>query len=220
MSDYVMAKIAVSGDPTSLASFRDQHLSHGAFDFNSIIPTPPELMIEESSAPETGYHALYGDWKIPAKAWTWKAAAGKLGFPFPLESRDQVIACINSYENPGFYFDGAEQYKMNMEKHGCFTWYGWCEKHWGTKSNAEDAAVNDNGQLIEIRFASAYAFPAPVFKALSEAFPSLEFDILTLDEVDEKPEGYVLQNGRRVRESKVSKRQAKKALSFNAADNA
>lgn len=62
MADYVMAKVVVRGDATSLASFRERHLAAGTFDFNPVIPIPAELMIEQSSAPGTGYDALYGDW--------------------------------------------------------------------------------------------------------------------------------------------------------------
>lgn len=210
MSDYVMAKVMVQGDAGALSDLRKTHLADHLIDFNTVSPVPVELMIEQSSAPETGYDALYGDWTSPAKAWTWKEAAQKLGYPFPLESREQVIACIRSSANPGFYFDGADQYKRNHDKYGHCTWYGWCPQHWGTKTNAEEVSVNDIGDAIEMRFATAWAFPAPVFTTLSKAFPQLEFEVLTMDEVTEEPERYILQNGIRTRDIPVTKRQARK----------
>jgi hypothetical protein len=210
MADYVMSKVIFRGDSDALAALRSQHLSSGSFDLNTVVPVPEDLNIDESSAPETGYQALYGDWTQPAKAWTWKEAALKLGYPFPLESREQVIACIRSYENPGFYFDGAEQYKRNHDKYGHFTWYGWCAEHWGTKTNAEECTVKELAGAIEIRFVTAWAFPTPVFAALSRAFPALEFEILSLDEIVGEPDGYVMQNGERVKTVQVSKRQARK----------
>lgn len=212
MADYVMAKVIIQGDSRELGMLREMHFSKGEVDFNTIIPVPEELMIEQSSAPETGYDALYGDWTKPAKAWTWKEAAKKLGHPFPLESREQVIACINAYENPGLYFDHAKLYKNNNDKHGYFTWYGWCVEHWGTKSNAEEASINNLAEAIEIRFATAWSFPDPIFKVLSQAFPALEFDILTIDEIVEQPERYVLKNGERIRDVRISKRQARKEI--------
>lgn len=212
MADYVVAKIVVRGEPSALELLREGHLSNDALDFNSVLPIPGELLLDESSAWETGYDAMFGDWTIPAQAWTWKDAARRLGFPFPLASREQVVACINSYEHPGFYFDGAVQYKRNIESYGFFSWYGWCEKHWGTKSNAEDVLVKVLGDSIEIRFATAGAFPEPVFVALSKTFPTLAFEVLTVDEATEKPLCFVMQNGVSVPSRTVSKRQARKEL--------
>lgn len=198
MSDAVFALLRLSGDPDSLASCRDAHFSAEAFDFNSVIPMPPELEIEESSAVTTGYDALYGDWTEPAKYWTWKESAAKLGHPFPLESREQLLACIRSLDCAEMYLAPARQYKENIEKHGFGSWYDWCKKHWGSKWNAEDSKIEAGPDQITVRFTTASAFPKPLVKALSKKWPALEVRVLYADEHLRWGGGYVLKGGREI----------------------
>jgi hypothetical protein len=69
MSDAVFVVLQLTGDPDSLDSCRRAHFSSESFDFNSVIPMPAELNIEEGSSVTTGYEALFGDWTVPAKFW-------------------------------------------------------------------------------------------------------------------------------------------------------
>lgn len=198
MSDAVFVLLRISGDPVPLASCRDAHFSSGLFDFNSVIPMPPELEIEESSAVTTGYDALFGDWTEPAKYWTWKEAAAKLGYPFPLESREQLLACIRSLDCAEMYLAPARQYHDNIEKYGFGSWYDWCKKHWGSKWNAEDSKIQAGPDEISVRFTTASAFPKPLVKALSKKWPALEIRVLYVDEHLRWSGDYVLKAGREV----------------------
>jgi len=198
MSDAVFILLRITGDPASLASCREAHFSAASFDFNSVTPMPPELEIEESSAVTTGYDALYGDWTEPAKYWTWKEAAAKLGYPFPLESREQLLACIRSLDCAEMYLGAARQYQENIEKHGFGSWYGWCKKHWGSKWNAEDSKVEAGPDAITVRFTTASSFPKPLVKALSKKWPVLEIRVQYADEHLRWGGDYVLKGGREI----------------------
>lgn len=202
MSDAVFVALQLTGDPDLLAACRSAHFSAGSFDFNSVIPMPPELEIEESSAVTTGYDALFGDWTEPAKYWTWKEAAAKLGHPFPLESREQLLACIRSLDCADMYLAPARQYHENIEKHGYGSWYGWCKKHWGSKWNAENPSVELGPDSITVRFTAASSFPKPLVKALSKKWPALEIRVQYADEHLRWGGDYLLKAGREVQKLK------------------
>ena len=202
MSDAVFLKLILTGETEVLAQCRESHFAQNTFDFNSVVPMPTELEIEESSAVETGYAALYGDWTEPAGYWTWKEAASNLGYPFPLESREQLLACIQSLDCAEMYLAPARQYKENVEKYGHGTWYGWCKEHWGTKWNAEDASIYSAPDYLVVRFTAANSFPKPVMVALSKKWPDLELRVLYADEHLRWGRDYSLRNGREVRKTK------------------
>ena len=206
MSDAVFVRLSLTGDPDDLAAC---HLAHftGEFDFNSVIPMPPELAIEESSAVTTGYDALYGDWTEPAKYWTWKDAAASLGLPFPLQSREQLLACIRSLDCADMYLSPATQYKENVEKYGHGNWYGWCKEHWGTKWNAEESLTRADPSKVEVRFTAANAFPKKVIVGLSKKWPSLALHVQYADEHGRWGKDYVLKKGRVVNQAERTPRQ-------------
>lgn len=196
MSDAVFAKLLITGDGKLLERCREAHFAGGGFDFNSVVPMPLDLNLEEGSAVETGYDALYGDWKEPAKYWTWKEAAASLGYPFPLESREQLLACIRSLDCAEMYLGPARQFKENVEKYGHGTWYGWCKEHWGTISNAEDPNVAVDPERLIVTFTTASAFPKPIAVALSKKWPESEIRVLYVDEHLRWGRDYRLRNGR------------------------
>jgi hypothetical protein len=196
MSDAVFVVLQLTGDPDSLDSCRRAHFSSESFDFNSVIPMPAELNIEEGSSVTTGYEALFGDWTVPAKFWTWKESAAKLRYPFPLESREQLLACIRSLDCAEMYLAPARQYHENIEKYGFGSWYGWCKKNWGSKWNAEDSRVHTETGRITVRFTAASAFPKPLVKALSKEWPALEVRVQYVDEHLRWGGDYVLKAGR------------------------
>lgn len=202
MSDAVFVLLELSGDPDSLASCREVHFAGGAFDFNSVTPMPPELEIEEGSAVTTGYDALYGDWTEPAKYWTWKESAAKLGHPFPLESREQLLECIRSLDCAEMYLAPAKQYRDNVENHGFGSWHGWCRKHWGSHWNAEDSSIDARPALIKVRFTAASAFPKPIVTALSKKWPAIEIRVRYAHEHGRSGGDYVLKAGRELRRQK------------------
>ena len=132
MADFVTSLIELSGPTRALMAFRAKHLAAGTFDFNTVDPMAPELEIESSSAVDTGYAALYGDWTSEAGRWMFKEPAQEFGFPFPLESREQVIKCLQSFDSADMYLLPARTFHENITKYGHGDWYSWCSEHWGT----------------------------------------------------------------------------------------
>jgi len=197
MSDAVFVRLSLTGDPSELDACREAHFA-AEFDFNSVIPMPVDLAMEESSAVTTGYDALYGDWTEPAKYWTWKDAAAALGLVFPLQSREELLACIRSLDCADMYLAPAQQYNENLEKYGHGTWYGWCKAHWGSKWNAEDSVIFARLDSLVVRFTAANAFPKKVILALSKKWPGIAVQVQYADEHARWGKEFVLKNGREV----------------------
>jgi hypothetical protein len=204
MSDAVLCRLVLTGAADALSNCRRTHFESGEFDFNSVVPMPPELDIEDDSAVTTGYAALFGDWREPASYWTWKEAASQLGLPFPLESREQLLACIRSLDCADMYLSPAQQYKDNVEKFGHGSWYGWCKEHWGTKWNAEATKIEAGPNSITVRFICASSFAKPVVAALSKKWPELQVHVMYADESQRWGRDYVLKGGREVEKAKRS----------------
>lgn len=207
MADYVTSLIELSASSEALEAFRAKHLPSGTFDFNTVDPMPPELRIESSSAVDTGYAALYGDWKQESARWMFKEPAQKFGFPFPLASREQVIQCLQSFDSADMYLLPARAYHENVEKYGHGDWHGWCTEHWGTKWNADEVRVVQTPQGIAISFVTAGAYPLPIFKALSLSYPAIAFHVRYYDEHYRWARDFVLTKGKETRKQKRAARE-------------
>jgi len=196
MADFVTTLVVLTGPPASLADFSAAHLKAGNFDFNTVHPMPPELEIESDSFVETGYAALYGDWTTEAGRWMYKEPAAAFGFPFPLESREQVLRCLESFDCADLYLVPARTYHDNVIKHGHGDWYGWRMEHWGTKWNADDVRMATSPGAIAFSFVTAGAFPKIVFKTLSQSYPDLAFHVRYFDEHFRWARDFVLVRGK------------------------
>jgi hypothetical protein len=58
-------------------------------------------------------------------------------------------------------------------------WYNWNVANWGTKWNAYDISILEDGVL---QFDTAWSPPEPIFVTLSEKYPELEFEAKSFDE--------------------------------------
>jgi hypothetical protein len=202
MADFVTSLIVVFGPGEARQRFADAHLANNTFDFNSVRPMPEELNIESSSAVETGYAALYGDWASVSGYWMFKEPAQEFGFPFPLASREQVIQSLKSFDCAEMYLAPAMAYYENVKRYGHGDWYGWCVEHWGTKWNASDALVRIEAQQIQVSFVTAGSYPKPILKDLSATFPELEFHVRYVDEHGRRARDFVLLKGKETKKLK------------------
>jgi hypothetical protein len=206
MADYVTSLIELSGSTDPLMAFSAKHLATGTFDFNTVVPMPSDLQIESSSAVETGYAALYGDWQTEAARWMFKEPAQEFGFPFPLESREQVIQCLQSFDCADMYLLPARAYHQNLAKYGHGDWYGWCSQHWGTKWNADEVRVLQAPDRVALSFVTAGSYPKPILKTLSLSYPEIAFHVRYYDEHFRWARDFVLVKGK---ETQKQKRPAK-----------
>lgn len=150
------------------------------FDFNRIVPQPPELSEVTSGSDEMGYRAKYGtDGDVAAMlSYPWVRSEG-------VTNREELIAFFERTKPEMMVL--AERYKTNVEKYGATSWYEWCCEHWGTKwnaaraSRAEDSLEwNEEGTTFcraELNFETAWSPPPPVVLKASQLYPELEFDL-------------------------------------------
>ena len=68
--------------------------------------------------------------------------------------------------------------KIIPEPENIADWYGWRVENWGTKWNAVDAEIIDDG----VMFDTAWSAPLPVIKKLSELFPKIKLNVTCSDE--------------------------------------
>ena len=79
--------------------------------------------------------------------------------------------CVKKYGEK--YIDNDDHYLQHSdESRKWFNWYQWHCDFWGTKWNACDVKYYDEDDLIT--FQTAWAFPTPVIKKISEMMPGIE----------------------------------------------
>ena len=68
---------------------------------------------------------------------------------------------------------------VNLKKYGHASWYNWNTSNWGTKWNGYDQTdIGPNS----FKFDTAWNHPTPIFEALIEKYPKLEFEVKYADE--------------------------------------
>jgi hypothetical protein len=189
-------KAFISGNRLVLDQIKEKHFCQGLLSFDSIIPMPPSLNIEEgSSRVMTGYNALHGDWRLESDLWMLKAPARELGFSFPLGSREEVLSCIRALDNPEFYLVPGEAYHQNMSVHGFASARPWKRKNWGTDWISDNGVIHDSGGEIFLDFHAAH-YPDKLFKRLSKDSPEASIWIVFADQYKDVAKSLILQRGK------------------------
>ena len=150
----------------------------GVFDFNKVIPMPKSLEISEGSEADRAMKCYEAE------------RVGK---------RDRELI-KNQYHITDQEFQRYKElgkiYSDNEKKYGYRSWYGWCNANWNTKWNACDASYT-NGVLY---FETAWNFPTPVMKKLSEMYPDITMMFEVEDEGYDGVDRFSLKNGERTEE--------------------
>ena len=170
MPNWCYTDFTVSGPAEDISRFR--HAVRGSddgeetpFDFDRLIPMPSELghAVGDFGA---AYNVYYGD------------AEAMLKYPWVKNLKIETVEHLREH------FDAdpqrrvtADQWRSNIEKYGAPTWFEWRCEHWGTKWNACDPEVTDNGDSsLHVKFDTAWDFPFPIFEKLVADFPMLNFE--------------------------------------------
>jgi Ferredoxin-like domain in Api92-like protein len=170
MPNWCSTDFVVSGPAEGITRFREavrgsDDSGESPLDFNRLIPMPSELVGTVADF-GTAYEVYYGDVERILE-YPWVKRLGietveRLQEHFDADPKHRAI---------------ADQWKGNIEKYGAPSWYEWRREHWGTKWNACDAEVTDNGDgSLHVNFGTAWSFPWPVFEKLVSEFPQLLFE--------------------------------------------
>ena len=122
------------------------------FSFRSILPMPKEL--EHTSSP-----------------------------PQLFDTQEEVDRYVKDYldTNPSSiarqYATGAmtREYSNYLERtYGADNWYDWSNLHWGTKWDASQTGLNDEGDCLRYDFDTAWCPPEPICHFLRDKFPDVQ----------------------------------------------
>lgn len=173
--NFFYFRLILKGSSIELARFWREFEGSG-FSLNRICPVPSELDFENTNLVKTGFLALFGDWVGVSRQWMLKDVAIKNGYPFPLQTREQVVECLREIDEENVYLLPAIKFHSNLEKFGFGSREDWRKKYWGISDEVNVSLFEMHSDFIELRFASS-AFPRMAMKKLSNSFPEISFEI-------------------------------------------
>jgi uncharacterized protein (DUF433 family) len=200
--DFYDTLLDIAGPPEVLKRFSTVHLANDVFTFNSIDLMPADLDYEFSNFVEDGYEGLFGDWRNLADRWVFKEAASDRGYPFPLESREQVLDCITALGQCG-----EEQlrlgrlYKQNLDTYGYGHCLEWRRARWGTELDADELVAEVEPNRIRIAFSTYGAPPMELLRRYATQFPAMAIRVDYLNEWGKRPGAFSLESGKQKRQS-------------------
>ncbi len=178
-----------------LGQIQNDDLGPGRIDFNKLIPMPKSLDMTSGSAERVAINAYltavnpltpdYGKEKFLQPEFqelTEKLDAMRIIGSYKVnlteeemqKSAEQMrwgegMEDMSASEILAKAIGDGQQYVANALEHGATTWYGWCNREWGTKWNAYD--IEQRGD--DLVFSTAWACPEPVIQALAEKYPDV-----------------------------------------------
>jgi hypothetical protein len=169
--------IEVVGSESELLSFAKK-VSKEGFAFERFEPTPVDLCIEEGSFADDGFAAMHGDWKGVAARDMLREPAKALGYPFPLQSREQVRECFHALGEVGRrQLLLGDRLQKNIDSHGAPNSRLWRKRAWGTEHETECVVVSCSPDAVSIAFALDAAVPSKILVAISKQYPALTFNV-------------------------------------------
>lgn len=185
MPNWCQNRLEINGPKEAIAKIaKSCRIQEGKFDFNGIVPMPPELDITCGSSTRWGEDILYGDWSRMLGFPEWRDLFLELTGGYLPEMREEMIYLIeneHSLYQPSnrlscsFNLKEARQARMNLKKFGFKDWYDWRIEKWGTKWNVGSDVDIDNlsGNNISLSFDTAWSPPIPVIAAMCEQYPEV-----------------------------------------------
>ena len=84
--------------------------------------------------------------------------------------------------SPAHTDEEKAQAEINLKKYGAKDWYDWCNLNWGTKWDASDSDISDEGRdekgqeyFIRIAFDTAWCPPYEYLHKATQKYPLLRF---------------------------------------------
>lgn len=177
MANLAWSNVTITGPANAITRLRKAvNSKESAFDFDLIMPTPKELLMESSGVQEMAIKIAGAN---PAM-------------------RKRLMESVNLPVHNSTYCEGYTPEYLNNEadvvaygmsyiknklKYGVYDWYDWRRRHWHTKWKASDCTANQPDKTtIEYEFTTAWRAPLPLFEVLSARFPSVVIEIQTREE--------------------------------------
>lgn len=212
--DFYDFLFEATGSAADLQTFSQRHLARGAFSFNSIRAMPPELDYEFNNFVSDGYDTLFGDWTDLTGRWMFKEAAAERGYPFPLQSREQVLECTKALGEFGEQrLALGRLFKANLDTHGFGHAAEWRTAHWGCSEDVDETIASieiDSIAEPRVRLScNCYgAPPRPLFVQLSAMHPELRMRVVAVSQSGKHGSQFGLFKGKAQTLPKIAPEQA------------
>lgn len=205
--------LEAEGAADDVQAFAQRHLQRGVFSFDSIRPMPPSLDYEYNNFVSDGYDALFGDWTTLTERWMFKEAAAERGFPFPLQSRHQVLACIQALGEFGEQrLELGQRFKANLDQYGFGHADEWMKAHWGCAGDAGETLAQISDTRVRISCTCYGAPPRKLFAALSALHPALDIAVVSINEWGKRGAQFALYRGKVKTLPKISDEEASQRI--------
>lgn len=172
MPNHIMNILKIEGVSDEkfreIANYVKGNREYGEFDFNAIKPMPESLDIECGSRTDKGYEA-YKDYK---------SVMDKNPGLVPWNTLKKYM--MKKHGVDADTWDLGHKAYDNMKKYGDMTWYSWCSYHWGTKWNAYECTMWEEGHVFQ--FETAWNSCYMIICALSKKFPDVKMILKFADE--------------------------------------
>jgi hypothetical protein len=186
------------GQPDAVAAFVQRHLARRNLSFGTLRPVPAGLEEGFPSDVEDAFDALFGDWTKVAGRHRFMEIAQSKGFAFPLESRDQVVACHEALEPHGpEALRRARVYQQNREQHGAGQVSQWCKLHWGVDVDATRTVAQVETSSVTVSFELGGAPGDKLLRLFSTEDPGLDFDTCYVTASGKRPNSVAFKAGKK-----------------------
>lgn len=175
MPNHIQTSVEISGDKEKLAKLikdtkikLDTAAEDNEFDFNGIVPMPPELQITSGSTTDLGKMAFsqeeYDKGIQPKTEWWSERYPGVTD----AASLKKFLEASDTPSDQDALKEGEQAIK-NKQKYGYETWYEWSNANWGTKWNAYDVQyiAHDDTHLV-LTITTAWDTPREIWDKLEE----------------------------------------------------
>lgn len=189
--------LSIHGPLEDLARLAAGELARHHFSFDRIIPTPAELVFELNNFVEDGYDALFGDWRKVAGRRMLQEPATQLGYPFPLQSREQLVRSLEALGQFGIErLELGRRVHTNIERFGFGHQDAWRKKHWACEYDVEEVAIDIGAESIRMGFVLEVMPPRKIIAAFSKTYPRLEIQLACIDEKGTRGQSLHYRNGK------------------------
>jgi hypothetical protein len=153
---------------TSFYDSNDKKVDEACFDFNTLIPVPEVLNVTNSDGYSFQLKQLLEQNVSPKQLFDETILIHWV-------SKGMELLTVDTYRMTE---DNVRRYIESYRDYGHLDWYSWSIENWGTKWNAYECKRDE----YKITFETAWCTPVPIWKALTEKYPTIIWRVRYSDE--------------------------------------